>query len=178
MRSEPTAYTARIVATGLATAAGAVLTSFIDSRGTLVGAVVVAMAVSAIGQAAREPLDRLERRIKRMGVARAILVISLVGFLAGTAAAGAHDIGGVGQLKARLARKLQPVASEEPVRAAPTEDAPADEDTKAADKPASKPASEPASKPASEPDKQRSAQPTPTSKSATEPPASEAAAHP
>ena len=169
MRSEPTAYTARIVATGLATAAGAVLTSFIDSRGTLVGAVVVAMAVSAIGQAAREPLDRLERRIKRMGVARAILVISLVGFLAGTAAAGAHDIGGVGQLKARLARKLQPPASEQAVRATPTEDAPADEDTKAADKPASKPASEP--------DKQRPAQPAPTSKSATEPPASDEA-HP
>jgi hypothetical protein len=124
MRSEPTAYTARIVATGLATAAGAILTSLIDSKSTLVGAVVVAMAVSAIGQAMRGPLDRLERRIKAMGVVRALVVISLVGFLIGAAAAGVHDSFGVGQLRARIARKLQPPPSEEPVRATPTASVP------------------------------------------------------
>ena len=54
------------MATGLATAAGAFLTSMIDSRGTVVGAVMVAMTVSALGQAMRAPLGRLEWRLKRL----------------------------------------------------------------------------------------------------------------
>ena len=66
--TQPTAYMPRVVATGLASAAGALFTSLIDVRGTLIGAVLVAMTVSALGQAMREPLDRLERRLKGLGV--------------------------------------------------------------------------------------------------------------
>ena len=119
---------ARIAATGLATAAGAVLTSLVDSRSTLVGAVLVAMAVSALGQAMRTPLDRLERRIKRLGTARAILVIGLVGFLVAMGAISAHELAQGTGLRATILHKLEPRADDDPVRAAPTTSAPEDED--------------------------------------------------
>jgi hypothetical protein len=163
--NEPTAYTARIVATGLATAAGAILTSVIDSRGTLVGAVLVAMAVSALGQAMRGPLDRLERRVKALGVGRSILIIAVLGFAVGTGAVVAHEVLGAGNLSARLARKLQPPTADAPARATPTESVPADEDAKTDAKTPEKPAA----RPASEPDKQRPAQPAATQRAAAEP---------
>jgi hypothetical protein len=82
----PSSYTAKIVATGLATAAGALLTSVLDTRGTFVGAVVVAMIVSGLSQVMRLPLER------RAKSARAILVIALMGTLVGIGAVHARDI--------------------------------------------------------------------------------------
>jgi hypothetical protein len=55
------------VAAGLAAAVGAVLTSMVDSRSTLAGTMLVAMAVSALGQAMRAPLGRLEQRLRFAG---------------------------------------------------------------------------------------------------------------
>jgi hypothetical protein len=175
--NEPTAYTARIVATGMAAAIGAVLTSVIDSRGTMVGAVLVAMFVSAIGQAMRRPLDRLERRVKALGLGGGILVIAVLGFTVGAGAVAAHEILGPGQLSARVARKLHLDAWEERVRATPTESVADDEDAERPAKHASPAASEAdeqstaeaAPRPASDASKQRPTQPAPTPSSTAEP---------
>lgn len=167
--NEPTAYTSRIVATGLATASGALLTSLIDSRGTLVGAVLVAMTVSALGQAMRGPLDRLERRIKALGVARGILIVGLVGFLLGAGAAGARDILQGGQWTARIARTLRSVSTEQPARPAPTAPVSDDEDAKTTqDKPAARPTAD-AEKKTADAEKKASAQPAPAPNHAADP---------
>jgi len=182
--NEPTAYTARIVATGVASAAGAVLASVIDSRGTLVGAVVVAMAVAAMGQAMRGPLDRLERRIKALGVGRGILIVAVLGFTIGAGNVAAHEVLGDGELSARIARKLQRFASQERVSATPADSVVSadsvveDKDAKTPEKPASsasaeadRPRAEKLAAPtASAVDKQSAAQPTPVP-SRTPPPA-------
>jgi hypothetical protein len=167
--NEPTAYTARIVATGVASAAGAVLTSVIDSRGTLVGAIVVAMAVAAMGQAMRVPLDRLERRIKALGVRRGILIVAVLGFTVGAGTVAAHEVLGDGELSARIARKLQRSASQEGVSATPADSVVDDKDAKTPEKPASSapaqagrpPTEKPAAPTAPDVDKQSATQPTP-----------------
>jgi hypothetical protein len=162
----PTAYTARIVAAGVAAAAGAMLTSMIDSRGTVVGAILVSMTVSALGQAMRRPLDRLQRQLRgqatrpsrpldaptvdavqaparsrraarRGGVGRSILLIGLVGFLVGMGVFGAREIALGRALTAQIVRRLESLAaSESPVQLAQTALAPDDEDQ--ADKPATR----------------------------------------
>src|SRR5918912_1015830 len=57
----PRAVLAGILATGLAAALGAVLTSYVGFQGTVAGAMVGAMLVSGLSQVVRGPLDRLER---------------------------------------------------------------------------------------------------------------------
>jgi hypothetical protein len=67
-RSEPPpALLAGIVASGLAAAVGAVLTSYLGVQGTLVGATLGAMLAAGASQIFRLPLDRLERRLIRAG---------------------------------------------------------------------------------------------------------------
>ena len=152
--AQPTAYMARIVATGLATAAGAVITSLVDSRGTLVGAVVVAMTVSALGQVMRVPLDRLERRVKRLGAARGILLLVLMGLVVGTSAVGARDLLQGIPLGARIVAKLQAGFSDKSVRLAPTPAVSNDEEASASTE-------APAPRATSTADKERKVQPTP-----------------
>jgi hypothetical protein len=143
----------RIVATGLATAAGAVITSLVDSRGTLLGAAVVAMTVSALGQAMRVPLDRLERRIKSLGVARGILLLGLLGVVVATSAVGARDILQGNPLGARIVGKLQLGSTDKPIRL-PTPAGAEDED-------ASAPTAVPAARPTASAEKERKVEPTP-----------------
>ena len=117
-----TSYTAKILATGLATAAGAVLTSVLDSRGTFVGAVMVAMIVSGLSQVMRVPL---ERRVKS---ARAILVIALMGTLVGIGVMHARDIAQGRVVSLRFVRSLLSDLIDEPARPASPDAEPADED--------------------------------------------------
>jgi hypothetical protein len=151
----------RIVATGLATAAGAVITSLVDSRGTLLGAAVVAMTVSAIGQAMRVPLDRLERRVKSLGMVRGMLLLGLIVVVVATSAVGARDILQGNPLGARIVSKLQLGSTDKLVRLAPTPAATEDEDAPA---PTAVPAARPtasAEKTTSTAEKERKAQPAP-----------------
>ena len=151
----------RIVATGLATAAGAVITSLVDSRGTLLGAAVVAMTVAAIGQAMRVPLDRLERRVKSLGMVRGMLLLGLLGVVVATSAVGARDILQGNPLGARIIGKLQLGSPDKLVRPAPTPAVAEDEDAPA---PTAVPAARPtasAEKTTSTAEKERKAQPAP-----------------
>ena len=151
----------RLVATGLATAAGAVITSLVDSRGTLLGAAVVAMTVSAIGQAMRVPLDRLERRVKSLGMVRGMLLLGLIVVVVATSAVGARDILQGNPLGARIVSKLQLGSTDKLVRLAPTPAAAEDDDAPA---PTAVPAARPtasAEKTTASADKERKVQPTP-----------------
>ena len=117
--AQTNSYIPRIVATGLATAAGAVLTSVMDARGTLVGAVLVAMIVSGVSQVVRVPL---ERRVKSL---RTILIIAFMGFLVGMGAMHAREIAQGRMLGLSIARTLlADLAGEDPATrssdAAPT----------------------------------------------------------
>jgi predicted lipid-binding transport protein (Tim44 family) len=138
------------------------LTSLIDSRGTLVGAVLVGMTVSALGQAMRGPLDRLERRIEALGVARGILIVGLVGFLLGAGAAGARDILQGGRWTSAITRKLQSASTDHPSRSAPTTSVSDDDEAKTTQ-------DKPPSRSGADTDKEPKAQPAPTPNSAASP---------
>jgi hypothetical protein len=140
--AQPPSYTARVVATGLATAAGALLTSVLDSRGTLVGAVVVAMSVSALSQVMRVPL---ERRVKSV---RAIVVIVLIGLVVGIGAMHARDIAQGRVVSMRFVRSLLADLVDDPSRAAVSDPAPTDEDSVPTEQAANQASSAPGSKPA------------------------------
>lgn len=64
----PRALLAGILATGVAAAMGAILTSRLGMQGTVLGAMFVAMACSVVSQVVRAPLDRVERSMWRMGL--------------------------------------------------------------------------------------------------------------
>lgn len=64
----PRVFLAGIVATGLAAALGAVLTSVVGVQGTVAGAMLGAMIVSGLSQVVRLPLARLERWLIQVGI--------------------------------------------------------------------------------------------------------------
>jgi hypothetical protein len=133
--AETNSYMPRLVATGLATAAGAFLTSVMDARGTVAGAVVVAMVVSGLSQVMRAPL---ERRVKSV---RAILIIALLGFLVGMGAMHARELARGKMLSLRFARTLLTDLIDEPGRSASSDSAPAVEDAVPTPEPPAKHAS-------------------------------------
>ena len=141
--AETNSYMPRLVATGLATAAGAFLTSVMDARGTVAGAVVVAMVVSGLSQVVRAPL---ERRVKS---ARMILIIALMGFLVGMGAMHARELAQGKMLSLRFARALLTDLIDEPTRSPSSDPTPAVEDAvPTPEQPAKHASSDPADKPA------------------------------
>ncbi len=62
------AFVSGVLATGLAAALVAVLTSYFGVQGTLIGAVIGAMGGSALSQMVGVPLDRVERWLVRRGL--------------------------------------------------------------------------------------------------------------
>lgn len=63
----PRAIVAGVLATGVAAALGAVVTSYGGIQDTIVGAMLSAMVVAALSQVVRVPLDRMERQLYRWG---------------------------------------------------------------------------------------------------------------